>query len=1140
MSNQAMGPGAGRGGYSQSGRGRASFQGQYPQQMGQGYPIPNNRAPPNQPRGGSNMTPYQGQNRNLAPYPNSPHQAARSPSLANAQPAPAQPGQPMGSPMPQQPYGYPSPYGGYPQNMGPPQVNPQSPSRLRGIAPQFARPQSRGRGNARTFPDLSPASGNFEQYLTTRNQNQYMQNAYDPNYMQQYYGGQFYGGYPGMPPTSPRPPPQMTPGPQQPQYHPGQYGNQQQPSPMSRTSSAISHTDRPASSMGRQAGNANPAVNNAAVASRPANSPAPKATSSFPLPPKKKSAALVIMNPNTGEAVTIDKPAASPTPLTKSQTPAVTSTPTPSPHTASHSNSQHSKTESKSVKSDAEKRNEMREAIARKMEEDKAEEQRKKNEGDSKAASEKKNTEDELLKEKREAHAKEQEAAVAQMRAEEAEKKNKADAEEAEKAAVKAKKDNDEAAEKARKAQEEEDENARMEAEFAEIERKEAEAEAAYQAKKKAAAEEAARKEAEEAQMADDELKKAEREAEAAEESRLKELEKGEGEESQKERVDMFAALKKDDAASPSSIDTPVAEETPVVSGVATPASDAPAPAPAPKPPTAGGKQKPAALKLETSKDIEQPQPSAALTSLRTSRRILDIKDVSYPDSIAPPSPALNSPRPGQNTAAGKMGQFRYNREFLMQFQSVFKEAPSENWTERVRETVGDTTEPSSARGTPRSAGGGSMGMAGRQTSNRAPMQQAPMGIFAAPGGRTLPSGTTSQQRFEAASRNPTPARASMQNPLASFVGRPGGFPQPGAQGVKMDRTPSSTSMTHPNSPRNASQRGGSQRGSRAGQRREDPKDNKAMPLTAGANLKPIEVTSSGWKPRSVGNAAGMAGPAPGGDGHMDPELVQRKVKSHLNKLTPNNFDKITLQLLDISAQSKDELDGRTLRQVIQLTFEKATDEAHWAEMYAQFCKRMLESMSPEVKDENILDKKGDVYHGGALFRKYLLNRCQEEFEKGWKLNIGDKPEGESEEAVMLSDAYYKEAAAKRRGLGLVRFIGELYKLSMLTERIMHECVKKLVDYQGMPDEAEVESLTSLLRTIGQRLDTASNIPNGPQMMAAYFQKINQMITIDGLPSRLRFMLMDIVELRSKGWQGKGGAIKGPMTIDEVRVQVGH
>ena len=237
----------------------------------------------------------------------------------------------------------------------------------------------------------------------------------------------------------------------------------------------------------------------------------------------------------------------------------------------------------------------------------------------------------------------------------------------------------------------------------------------------------------------------------------------------------------------------------------------------------------------------------------------------------------------------------------------------------------------------------------------------------------------------------------------------------------------------------------------------------------------------------------------------MAPDVVQRKVKSNLNKMTPNNFDKISDQILAIAGQSKDETDGRTLRQVIQLTFEKATDEAHWAQMYAEFCKRMLESMSPEIKDVSILDKKDNVVVGGALFRKYLLTRCQEEFERGWKTNLPQKPDGESEEVTMLSDEYYIAAAAKRRGLGLVRFIGELYKLGMLTERIMHECVKKLVDYEGTPDEAEVESLTSLLKTIGQNLDSTQR---GAELMNVYFKRIELMIETPDLPSRLSFMLM--------------------------------
>ena len=267
----------------------------------------------------------------------------------------------------------------------------------------------------------------------------------------------------------------------------------------------------------------------------------------------------------------------------------------------------------------------------------------------------------------------------------------------------------------------------------------------------------------------------------------------------------------------------------------------------------------------------------------------------------------------------------------------------------------------------------------------------------------------------------------------------------------------------------------------------------------------------------------------------MAPDVVQRKVKSNLNKMTPNNFDKISGQILAIAHQSKDETDGRSLRQVIQLTFEKATDEAHWAEMYAQFCRRMLDSMSPEIKDASIFDKKGEVIAGGALFRKYLLTRCQTEFEQGWKINLPEKPEGETKEAVLLSDEYYIAAAAKRRGLGLVRFIGELYKLNMLTERIMHECVKKLVDYESTPDEAEVESLTSLLKTIGGQLDGSEK---GHQMMDVYFTRIKQMIDLPDLPSRLRFMLMDTVDLRKGGWETKGSGVKGPTTLNEVRVQV--
>jgi len=302
---------------------------------------------------------------------------------------------------------------------------------------------------------------------------------------------------------------------------------------------------------------------------------------------------------------------------------------------------------------------------------------------------------------------------------------------------------------------------------------------------------------------------------------------------------------------------------------------------------------------------------------------------------------------------------------------------------------------------------------------------------------------------------------------------------------------------------------GNSQRGAKPGRvesqrdRKAIAQDNSKMPLTAGVDIRLPEISKGGWKPPSAGRAAMSTAATPAG--HMAPDMVQRKVKSNLNKMTPERFEKIADQIGAIAAQSKDETDGRTLRQIIALTFEKACDEAHWASMYARFCKRMLEEMSPEIKDETIRDKNDQPVVGGPLFRKYLLNRCQEDFELGWEVNLPEKPEGQTEEAAMLSDEYYIAAAAKRKGLGLIQFIGELYKLGMLSIRIMHECVMKLLNFDGMPDESAVESLVKLLRTVGATMSTAEQ---GPPLINTYFERIDKIMTMSGLPSRMHFMLL--------------------------------
>ncbi|KAI0190296.1 hypothetical protein F4808DRAFT_467112 [Astrocystis sublimbata] len=526
-----------------------------------------------------------------------------------------------------------------------------------------------------------------------------------------------------------------------------------------------------------------------------------------------------------------------------------------------------------------------------------------------------------------------------------------------------------------------------------------------------------------------------------------------------------------------------------------------------------GRAPKPQALNLAplATKSVEPPQPSAALQSLKTARLLDVIKTDIYP-------PGINSPNPALNAAVAKKGtSFKYDAAFLLQFKPVFTEQPSVDFVNQVQKLIGDGDGGRSASN--RSGGG-----AGRSNSTRGGASGFPaMGNFGSVGS-PLPSGTTSMQRFEASNKAMS-GRPGI-NPMASFQ-RPGGA---FGGGASMSRQASSNmGSMGPNSPRQSSRRNASKQNTMGG--KSEAQAAKTMPLTAGLKIDALQTSSTGWKPTSIGKGAASSNLA-SQPTLMEPAMVQRKVKAALNKMTPENFDRISDQILEIAAQSKEETDGRTLRQVIQLTFEKATDEAHWASMYAKFCKKMLETMSPEVRDENIKDRNGNVVNGGALFRKYLLNRCQEEFERGWKIDL-PKEEGTDGQAVLLSDEYYVAAAAKRRGLGLVQFIGELYKLGMLTERIMHECVRKLVDYSGIPDDAEVESLCKLLKTIGGNLDAAEK---GKPMMDAYFTRIQSMIEIPGLASRLQFMLMDVVDLRKGNWMSKE-ANKGPKTLDEIRAE---
>ncbi|KAL2514047.1 Eukaryotic translation initiation factor 4G [Forsythia ovata] len=113
--------------------------------------------------------------------------------------------------------------------------------------------------------------------------------------------------------------------------------------------------------------------------------------------------------------------------------------------------------------------------------------------------------------------------------------------------------------------------------------------------------------------------------------------------------------------------------------------------------------------------------------------------------------------------------------------------------------------------------------------------------------------------------------------------------------------------------------------------------------------------------------------------------------------------------------------------------------------------------------------------------------------------------------------------------LGNIRLIGELYKKRVLTERIMHECINKLLGQYQNPGEEDVEALCKLMSTIGEIIDHSK----AKEYMDAYFDLMAQFSNNTKLSSTVRFMLKDAIDLRKNKWQQRR-KVEGPKKIDEV------
>lgn len=236
-----------------------------------------------------------------------------------------------------------------------------------------------------------------------------------------------------------------------------------------------------------------------------------------------------------------------------------------------------------------------------------------------------------------------------------------------------------------------------------------------------------------------------------------------------------------------------------------------------------------------------------------------------------------------------------------------------------------------------------------------------------------------------------------------------------------------------------------------------------------------------------------------------------RKVKGILNKLTPEKFERLLSQLIPL-VSSYDVLRG-TIRQV----FENAVAQPTFVAMYADLCAE-LDAALPEFTSPE----------GPQSFKKMLANTCQEEYEA--------TDAARTEAAALTGDERDDaERRSKQRLLGNVRLIAELFKKGMVNDRIMLLILADLLSpSDGEPGEDSIEAACELVATAGAALEV--NARSKARLDAAFTHLARLSTNTKVYPSRIRFVIRDLIDLRSQHWVARRETFTAKK-LDEIRTE---
>ena len=212
-----------------------------------------------------------------------------------------------------------------------------------------------------------------------------------------------------------------------------------------------------------------------------------------------------------------------------------------------------------------------------------------------------------------------------------------------------------------------------------------------------------------------------------------------------------------------------------------------------------------------------------------------------------------------------------------------------------------------------------------------------------------------------------------------------------------------------------------------------------------------------------------------------DDDKLYSQIKGILNKISESNFNELANDFIQLEIKTKDNLIA-----LVDIIFKKAIVESKFNDVYAKLCYELA---------SYYIEQEGDKIY----FRELLLNKCQQMFEESVSLNK-DLEEEENETFKF-----------KEHVLGCVKFIGELYNINLLTNKIIYSCFLILISKINLGKAYSIDCICALMETVGKNFSATAK-----KESSTLFDKFEKLKNNDRIDKKDTFAIMDLLDLKKK------------------------